>query len=160
MINIIIFDTTTVLTTIINRDTAGQDRFRSITSTYYRGAHGIIIVYDVTESETFQNIKVWLAEIDKCASPTVQKLLVGNKCDLIGRRQVEFETAKAYADKLGISFLETSAKSATNVDKAFLTLANQIKSTWAPQGNKQTNQKQTVNVTNKQNTGSKGGGCC
>ena len=86
----------------------------------------MIIVYDVTESETFQNVKVWVAEIEKCAAPTVKKLLVGNKCDLVGRRQVEFETGKSYADKLGIPFIENLAKAATNVDKAFITLAQEI----------------------------------
>ena len=142
------------------RDTAGQDRFRSITSTYYRGAHGIIIVYDVTEAESFNNIKVWLQEIDKCASPTVSKLLVGNKCDLVQRRQVDYETAKAYADKLGIPFLETSAKSATNVDKAFLTLASQIRSTWAPQQKDERKNRTTPQVKPGEGKDVTRSGCC
>uniref|UniRef100_A0A5B6ZHM4 Ras-related protein RABD1 n=1 Tax=Davidia involucrata TaxID=16924 RepID=A0A5B6ZHM4_DAVIN len=100
-------------------DTAGQERFRTITSSYYRGAHGIIIVYDVTEMESFNNVKQWLNEIDRYANDTVCKLLVGNKCDLVENKVVDTQTAKAFADELGIPFLETSA--------AFLTMAGEIK---------------------------------
>lgn len=98
-------------------DTAGQERFRTITSSYYRGAHGIIIVYDITDRESFDNVKQWLSEIDRYACENVNKLLVGNKCDMDSKRQVEYEEAKAFADERGIPFLETSAKDATNVEK-------------------------------------------
>jgi len=108
-------------------DTAGQERFRTITSSYYRGAHGIIIVYDCTEQDTFNNVKQWLQEIERYASENVQKLLVGNKCDLTVRKVVEFSTAKEYADSIGIPFLETSAKNSTNVEQAFMTMASEIK---------------------------------
>ncbi|GFP80741.1 RAS-related protein ric1 [Phtheirospermum japonicum] len=91
-------------------DTAGQERFRTITSSYYRGAHGIIIVYDVTDQESFNNVKQWLNEIDRYASENVNKLLVGNKCDLADNRAVSYDTAKAFADEIGIPFMETSAK--------------------------------------------------
>ncbi|KAF3777864.1 Ras-related protein, partial [Nymphaea thermarum] len=108
-------------------DTAGQERFRTITSSYYRGAHGIIIVYDVTEQESFNNVKQWLNEIDRYASDSVCKLLVGNKCDLVDNKVVDTSTAKAFADELGIPFLETSAKDSINVEQAFLTMAGEIK---------------------------------
>uniref|UniRef100_A0A452XJL2 GTP-binding protein n=1 Tax=Aegilops tauschii subsp. strangulata TaxID=200361 RepID=A0A452XJL2_AEGTS len=72
-------------------DTAGQERFRTITSSYYRGAHGIIIVYDVTDRESFNNVKQWLSEIDRYASDSVCKLLVGNKCDLVDSKVVDTE---------------------------------------------------------------------
>lgn len=108
-------------------DTAGQERFRTITSSYYRGAHGIIVVYDVTDNESFNNVKQWLHEIDRYASENVNKLLVGNKCDLEGKRVVTTEQGKEFADGLGIEFLETSAKTSTNVEQAFLTMASQIK---------------------------------
>ena len=90
-------------------DTAGQERFRTITSSYYRGAHGIIVVYDVTEMETFNNVKQWLHEIDRYASEGVNKLLVGNKADLVTKKQVETQAAKEFADSLGIPFLEVPA---------------------------------------------------
>uniref|UniRef100_A0A7R9YY16 Uncharacterized protein n=1 Tax=Chlamydomonas euryale TaxID=1486919 RepID=A0A7R9YY16_9CHLO len=114
-------------------DTAGQERFRTITSSYYRGAHGIIVVYDVTDQDSFNNVKQWLNEIDRYASENVNKLLVGNKSDLESKKVVDSATAKAFADELGIPFLETSAKSAANVEQAFMTMASEIKTRMASQ---------------------------
>jgi len=114
-------------------DTAGQERFRTITSSYYRGAHGIIVVYDVTDQESFNNVKQWLNEIDRYASENVNKLLVGNKNDLTAKKVVDYQTAKAFADEIGIPFLETSAKNAINVEDAFLTMAAEIKNRMASQ---------------------------
>jgi len=108
-------------------DTAGQERFRTITSSYYRGAHGIIIVYDITDIESFNNVKQWLSEIDRYANDSVCKLLVGNKCDLAESRAVETAAAQAYADEIGIPFLETSAKESINVEEAFLAMSAAIK---------------------------------
>jgi Ras-related protein Rab-1A len=107
-------------------DTAGQERFRTITSSYYRGAHGIVIVYDITDQESFNNVRNWLQEIDKLASDNVNKLLVGNKSDL-PNRQVDAATARDFAASLNIPFIETSAKTAANVDQAFLKMATDIK---------------------------------
>ena len=98
-------------------DTAGQERFRTITSSYYRGAHGIIVVYDVTDAESFDHVKTWLDEIDCYARQDVNKLLVGNKSDLTSKKKVDFETAKAFADEHNIPFLETSAKNSSNVEQ-------------------------------------------
>ncbi|KAF3637397.1 hypothetical protein FXO37_24937 [Capsicum annuum] len=112
-------------------DTAGQERFRTITSSYYRGAHGIIVVYDVTDQESFNNVKQWLNEIDRYASDSVNKLLVGNKCDLTAQKVVATETAQAFADEIGIPFMETSAKSATNVEQAFMAMSASIKNRMA-----------------------------
>lgn len=113
-------------------DTAGQERFRTITSSYYRGAHGIIVVYDVTDQESFNNVKQWLQEIDRYACDNVNKLLVGNKCDLTTKKVVDYTTAKEYADTLNIPFLETSAKNSTNVEQAFMTMAAEIKNRMGP----------------------------
>jgi len=107
-------------------DTAGQERFRTITSAYYRGADGIIMVYDVTSSESFDHVEEWLSEVDRYANENTSKLLVGNKADLIEEKQVQEDQAQRFADKLGISFLETSAKTSTNVDAAFLTMAKEL----------------------------------
>merc|ERR1711934_1292883 len=107
-------------------DTAGQERFRTITSSYYRGTHGIIIVYDVTDQASFQNTKQWLQEIDRYACENVNKMLIGNKCHLTTKKVVDYETAKKFADGLGLLFLETSSKNSTNVEEAFFTMAREI----------------------------------
>ncbi|MCL4112818.1 UNVERIFIED_CONTAM: hypothetical protein GTU68_029823 [Idotea baltica] len=96
-------------------DTAGQERFKTITASYYKGAHGIILVYDITDRQSFKDIENWLAEVDKYGNENVVKLLVGNKSDLEANRQVKAEEGKNLADSLGIKFLETSAKDAVNV---------------------------------------------
>ncbi|CAL1125897.1 unnamed protein product [Cladocopium goreaui] len=136
-------------------DTAGQERFRTITSSqrpsYYRGAHGIIVVYDaarqmarrfsafadvaceVTDKESFNNVKHWVQEIDKYAADGVNKLLVGNKCDLSSKKVVSYDEAKELADSFGIQFMETSAKNAHNVEQAFQTMAKEIKQRVASQ---------------------------
>uniref|UniRef100_A0A0N4Z7E6 Ras-related protein Rab-35 n=1 Tax=Parastrongyloides trichosuri TaxID=131310 RepID=A0A0N4Z7E6_PARTI len=99
-------------------DTAGQERFRTITSTYYRGTHGVVVVYDVTSAESFSNVKRWLHEIDSnCDS--VEKILVGNKADDPERRVVLKSDAEKFANSMNIQFFETSAKENINVDDMF-----------------------------------------
>merc|ERR1712039_1128846 len=108
-------------------DTAGQERFRTITSSYYRGAHGFIVVYDVTDKESFSNVKHWMQEIDKYAAENVNKLVIGNKCDLSSKKVVSYDEAKELSDSLSIKFMETSAKNAHNVEQAFQMMAAEIK---------------------------------
>lgn len=107
-------------------DTAGQDRFRTLTSSYYRGAHGIIIVYDVTNKDSFDNVRQWMQEIEKFASENVNKLLVGNKSDLEEQREVTYDEGVELAKKFDIPFLEVSAKNALHVDDTFTTMATEI----------------------------------
>eukprot|EP00443_Scrippsiella_acuminata_P057614 CAMPEP_0115487096 /NCGR_PEP_ID=MMETSP0271-20121206/60775_1 /TAXON_ID=71861 /ORGANISM="Scrippsiella trochoidea, Strain CCMP3099" /LENGTH=279 /DNA_ID=CAMNT_0002915127 /DNA_START=60 /DNA_END=898 /DNA_ORIENTATION=+ len=114
-------------------DTAGQERFRTITSSYYRGAHGIIVVYDVTDKESFNNVKYWMQEIDKYATGSVNKLMIGNKCDLSSKKVVSYDEAKELADSLEVPFMETSAKNAHNVEQAFQQMAKDIKARTATQ---------------------------
>lgn len=99
-------------------DTAGQERFRTITSTYYRGTHGVIVVYDVTNGESFANVKRWLSEIDQNCE-MVNRILVGNKNDDPERKVVLTEDAQGFAERMKIKLFETSAKENINVEEMF-----------------------------------------
>lgn len=125
-------------------DTAGQERFKTITSSYYRGAHGIIIVYDVTDPESFNNVRNWMQEIDKYAAENVNKLLVGNKCDMVAKKAVSYEEGKELADSHGIRFIETSAKNAHNVEAAFCVMAKELKAKVQVVGNAQPRPRQAT----------------
>uniref|UniRef100_UPI0037E94032 ras-related protein Rab-35 isoform X1 n=1 Tax=Semicossyphus pulcher TaxID=241346 RepID=UPI0037E94032 len=97
-------------------DTAGQERFRTITSTYYRNTHGVIIVYDVTNPESFVNVKRWLNEISQNCD-NVCKILVGNKNDDPARKQVDTQDAVRFGESMGVRVFETSAKENINVEE-------------------------------------------
>ena len=106
-------------------DTAGHERFRSITYSYYRGANAIIIVFDLSDQKSFISITEWLKQIEKHAKENVFKFLVGNKMDLVDERKVSFEEAKQYADEHDLPYIETSAKEGININELF---DNSIKS--------------------------------
>ncbi|KAJ3444486.1 ras-related protein rab-5c [Anaeramoeba flamelloides] len=102
-------------------DTAGQERYHSLAPMYYRGAHVAFVVYDITSPDTFENSKKWIKELKKLGDPNVHIVLVGNKIDLVQERMLKKEFCKSYADKNGLAFFETSAKTSENVDQLFLT---------------------------------------
>uniref|UniRef100_A0A3B3BS62 small monomeric GTPase n=1 Tax=Oryzias melastigma TaxID=30732 RepID=A0A3B3BS62_ORYME len=108
-------------------DTAGQERFRTITTAYYRGAMGIMLVYDITNEKSFDNIKNWIRNIEEHASADVERMVLGNKCDVNDKRQVSKERGEKLALEYGLKFMETSAKSNINVENAFMALARDIK---------------------------------
>jgi len=107
-------------------DTAGQERFHTITTSYYRGAMGIMLVYDITQPKTFDNIAKWLRNIDEHANEDVEKMILGNKCDMEDKRMVSKERGESIAREHGIRFLETSAKANVNIERSFLDLAEAI----------------------------------
>ena len=108
-------------------DTAGQERFRTITSAYYRGAMGILLVYDVSDANSFHNIRNWMKNIEQHASSNVVKVLVGNKCDLReGERAVSYSQGKQLAEEYRIPFFETSAKTGEHVQEVFAGMATEI----------------------------------
>ena len=175
-------------------DTAGQERFRTITTAYYRGAMGILLVYDVTDERSFNSkfpmtppssgpgtgglrtgppsadahhelrltrsspdIRTWFSNVEQHASEGVNKILIGNKCDWEEKRVVSTEQGQALADELGIPFLEVSAKSNINIDKAFYSLAADIKKRLVD-SSKNDQQGDAVNVGEKSGAGKSG--CC
>merc|ERR1712198_599261 len=107
-------------------DTAGQERFHTITTSYYRGAMGIMLVYDITNAKSFDNIAKWLRNIDEHANEDVEKMILGNKCDMEDKRMVSKERGESIAREHGIRFLETSAKANVNIERSFLDLAEAI----------------------------------
>merc|ERR1711981_1309225 len=107
-------------------DTAGQERYHSLAPMYYRGAQAAIVVYDITNADTFARAKSWVRELQKQARADIVIALAGNKSDLGSRRTVEYEEANAYAEENGLLFLETSAKNANNVNEIFLAIARRL----------------------------------
>ncbi|XP_022340964.1 ras-related protein Rab-35-like [Crassostrea virginica] len=142
-------------------DTAGQERFRTITSTYYRGTHGVIVVYDVTSGESFANVKRWLHEIDQNCD-VVNRILVGNKDDDSDRKVVLTQDAQRFAEQMGIQLFETSAKENKNVEEMFLAITKLVLATKKEQMKKAAEQPaESIKLNSKQSRG--GGhkkGCC
>jgi len=110
-------------------DTAGQEKYRAITSAYYRGAVGALLVYDITRSTTFEHLERWLTELLSHADKDIVVMLVGNKYDLRHLRTVSTEQAKEFSEKHHLSFIETSALDCTNVEQAFTQILTQIYNT-------------------------------
>ncbi len=109
-------------------DTAGQERYRAITQSFYKGAHGIVVVFDLSDNETFTTIKNWLENIKSNADDGVLKILLGNKCDK--ERSIKDSDLKSLLKESNLKYFETSAKENINIDEAFMHLAKEIKSTF------------------------------
>ncbi len=142
-------------------DTAGQERFKNIIASYYRGAHGILLIYDVTDKESFRNLNNWLIEIEKNASKNVLKVLVGNKTDLEDKREITYNKGKEFADTYGLKFVETSAKKNLNVKEAFETLGREIMAINVDKTpHQKQNKKITVSKAQDLNLQQQNQGCC
>lgn len=139
-------------------------RFHTITTAYYRGAMGIILVYDVTSETSFRNLTKWLRRIDENATEDVERLMIGNKCDLENKREVSRESAEQFARRHNIKLIECSAMESTNIDMAFETLTLDILNKVCPPMEQEEptpkgKRKKGKSVKlNKQNH--KSGGCC
>jgi len=106
-------------------DTAGQERFRTLTASYFQGAHGIIMVYDVSDRKSFESVNTWMNMIEQQADSDIAKILVGNKCDL-SEPAVSKEEGQKLADNFAIPFHLTSAKTNAGVDETFLSIAQLV----------------------------------
>lgn len=136
-------------------DTAGQERYHSLTPMYYRGAQAAIVVYDLTNKDSFNRAKAWVRELQRQASPNIVIALAGNKTDLTNKRAVETAEADNYATENGLLFMETSAKTAMNVSEIFMAIANKL-----PKGEQNSNPggQRGVNLTDS-NQQQSGGRC-
>ena len=147
-------------------DTAGHEKFRTITTSYYKGAHAIIICFDITDRQSFEHIRNWMADIDKFAKEGVLRILVGNKCDLEHVRQVRKEEGTEIANKYGIKYLETSAKDTINIEDLFISTAKHLLSKQATNtgigkgGQSGKSGIDLMNYNNHQETHQNEGFCC
>ena len=142
-------------------DTAGQERFKNIIASYYRGAHGILLLYDVTDKDSFKNLSNWLIEIEKNASKNVLKVLIGNKSDLEDKRVVSYNQGKEFADTYGLKFIETSAKKNLNVNEAFETLGRELMIASSDKKIVKQNNNKKISVAKAQDLNiNKKSGCC
>lgn len=109
-------------------DTAGQERFRSVTHAYYRDAHALLLLYDITSKSSFDNIRAWLTEIHEYAQSDVVIMLLGNKADMNSERAIRRDEGERLAREYSVPFMETSAKTGVNVELAFIAVAKELKS--------------------------------
>ena len=107
-------------------DTAGQEKYKAITGAYYKGSKGALVVYDITQKKTFENIEKWVNDLKAAGDPKITIILIGNKNDLDNKRQVSKDQGEEKARSFGCAFLETSAYSGDNIDKAFNLMVKEI----------------------------------
>ena len=135
-------------------DTAGQERFRNVTKSYFQSSQGLLVVYDITDKESFDKIKFWIENIKNNAPENAKLILVGNKCDLANERKVTIEDGENKARNYNIKFFESSAKDGTNVNELFFYLANEI---YQNDKTKEKDNKKTMQLDSKKKEKK---GCC
>mmetsp|Transcript_24896 Transcript_24896/g.25117 ORF Transcript_24896/g.25117 Transcript_24896/m.25117 type:complete len:208 (-) Transcript_24896:294-917(-) len=141
-------------------DTAGQERFRNITISYFKGAHGVVLVYDITERATFDSISHWMEQIQEHADDAVNVILIANKSDRETDRKVTREEGVALARKYDIPFLEVSAKNNVNISHLFETIARSTKNRLIQPEEQKGKIKENKNVKLNNAEGKKKSGCC
>jgi len=112
--------------TLTGEDTAGQERFNTITASFYRGAHVIIIAFDLTNKQTYDNLHQWIQEVDRFGNKEALKLIVGTKSDLDSEKWVTTDEAKTFCSQNAITYVETSAKTGHNIDYLFTTACHEM----------------------------------
>lgn len=143
-------------------DTAGQERFRTITKNYIKGAQGILLVYDITNRKSYENLAVWMKQIHDIAIDNIQTLLIGNKCDLKDKRQVSIEEGKAKANEFGIDYYEISAKENKNIVEVLNILAKRTYKEYLQAKEKETiyQERKRLQEIEKEKKMKKKGRCC
>ena len=144
-------------------DTAGQERFRSLLSSYFKGANGILLLYDITNVNSFKSLSNWLIEIEKNSSKNVKKILIGNKCDLNDLRKIPINKGKEFADTYNMKFIETSAKNNVNINECFNILGKELINNLDSKSNKKDkifHLNDDENIIDKDDRVYKSGNCC
>ena len=144
-------------------DTAGQERFKSILSSYYKGANGILLLYDITNINSFKSLSNWLIDIEKNSSKNVKKILIGNKCDLNELRKIPMNKGKEFADTYNMKFIETSAKNNVNINECFNILGKELINNLDSKSNKKDkifHLNDDENIIDKDDRVYKSGKCC
>ena len=141
-------------------DTAGQERFKNIQASYYKGASGILVVYDITNRESFEHVNSWLIEIEKNGNKNVYKFLIGNKNDLEDQRVITKDEGEEFASINGLEFFETSAKTAYQVQEAFIQLTRDIIKVVSKEKNPDMNKSIKLRPGNSDNIPIKNKKCC
>ena len=146
-------------------DTAGQEKYRAIGSKFYKDANGVILVYDTTNKNSYENLNKWVVELKEKAPPNLSVMLVGNKIDLIGDKEVSLEDGKRFSEIYGFFFLETSAKSGKNVEEAFNKLIEHasgrlLEESEREEFNDYSNARNSIQHINSEALGKRKKGCC
>jgi Ras-related protein Rab-1A len=141
-------------------DTAGQERFKTITSAYYRGADGIIIVYDITDRNSFAHIKDWLDDVNKYTDDNPLKIIVGNKIDLIKDKQINNNDMKTMTAQTGIEIIECSAKDSIKINDLMEIMTKKLIEKKKKEGNKKKTKSMILNDINNKNKEMNNKGCC
>ncbi len=140
-------------------DTAGQEKYKSITQNFYKGANGILVVFDLTDFQTFENVTNWLRQIKSQVGDNVAKLVLANKADLVNERTVPQEKVQQLCREVGVECLEVSAKTGDNILEAFMQISKDIKDRFFP--NAKPMQRNTISIQNKEEfADTSGPKCC